>query len=453
MRERGRLVVVGGVAAGMSAASRARRLRPDVEIVAVERGSEVSYGACSLPYFIAGVVPRREDLIAHDADFFRAERRIDVRLRTEAVSLDPRRRTVTLRSDAGEEPLQYDALVIATGARAVKVPLPGVDLDGVFTLRTLEDGEAVRRHVESGARNAVVVGGGYIGLEMAEALTARGMSVTVVELLPTLLSTYDADMSELVERELLAKGVAVRTGEKVEGFEPGAKDTRVRHVLAGGQRIPADLVLVAVGVRPAVELARSAGIELGPTGAVRVDPRQVTSDPFVLAAGDCCEAMHVVTRRPAWVPLGTTANKQGRIAGENAVGGNRAFGGIAGTNVTKIFDLEVASTGLSSEAAARQGIDADAVRATAGSRAGPYPGGAPITVRLVFERGAGRLLGGQMVGREGVSKRIDTVAAALHAGMTVSQLADIDMSYAPPFAPVWDPVLVAAGLAQKKLGA
>jgi NADPH-dependent 2,4-dienoyl-CoA reductase/sulfur reductase-like enzyme len=437
----------------MSAASRARRLRPDVEIVAVEKGADVSYGACSLPYFIAGVVPNREDLVAHDAGFFRVERRIDVRLRTEAVSLDPRRRTVTLSSDGGAETLQYDALVIATGARAVKVPLPGVDLEGVFTLRTLEDGEALSRHAASGARNAVVVGGGYIGLEMAEALAARGMSVTVVELLPALLSTYDADMSDLVEKELREKGVAVRKGVKVEGFEPGPKGLRVGYVLAGGQRIPADLVLVAVGVRPAVELARPAGIELGATGAIKVDARQVTSEPFVLAAGDCCEAMHVVTRRPAWVPLGTTANKQGRIAGENAVGGSRVFGGIAGTNVAKVFDLEVAGTGLSSEAAAKQGIDADAVRATAPSRAGAYPGGVPITVRLVFERGTGRLLGGQMVGREGVAKRIDTVAAALHAGMTVSQLADIDMSYAPPFAPVWDPVLVAAGLAQKKLGA
>jgi len=452
MREGGRLVVVGGVAAGMSAASRARRLRPDIEIVAVEKGDDVSYGACSLPYFIADVVPERDALIAHDAAFFRRERRIDVRLRTEAMALDPRKRTVTLRASEGEQALAFDALVIATGARAVRVPLPGADLDGVFTLRTLEDGEALKRRVSQGARRATIVGGGYIGLEMAEALAARGLAVSVVELLPSLLSTYDPDMSELVERKLLDKGVEVRKGTKVEGFEPGADGRSVGCVLAGGQRLPADLVLVAVGIRPASELARAAGIETGPSGAIKVDARQVTSEPAVLAAGDCCEAMHVVTRRPAWIPLGTTANKQGRIAGENAVGGNRAFGGIAGTNATKVFDLEVAGTGLSSEAARREGLDADSVRIAAPSRSPAYPGASPIAVKLVFERGSGRLLGGQMVGREGVAKRIDTIAAALHAGMTVSQLADVDMSYAPPFSPVWDPVLVAASEAQKKTG-
>ena len=453
MREGGRLVVVGGVAAGMSAASRARRLRPDVEIVAVERGRDVSYSACSLPYFVGDVIRDREQLIAYSADFFRRERRIDVRLETEAVGLDPRRRTVTLRSQGGPaEPLPFDSLVIATGARPVKPPLPGIDIEGVFTLRTLEDGESLKRAIDAGGvRSAVVIGGGYIGLEMAEAFAARGITVTVIELLPNLLSTYDPEIAALVEEELLRSGVVVRKGVRVEGFEPAANGRRLGYVLAGGQRLETDLALVAVGVRPAVELARAAGVELGTTGAIKVDARQVTSEPSVLAAGDCCEALHVVTRHPAWIPLGTTANKQGRIAGENAVGGAAQFGGVAGTNATKVFDLEVAETGLSTETARRDGLDADAVQVTASSRSGSYPGAAPIAVRLVFERGTGRLLGGQMAGKEGVAKRIDTVAAALHAGMTVTELSDIDMSYAPPFAPVWDPVLVAAGQAVRKL--
>jgi CoA-dependent NAD(P)H sulfur oxidoreductase len=452
MREGGRLVVVGGVAAGMSAASRARKLRPDVEIVAVEKGRDVSYGACSLPYFIADVIRDRGDLVAYDADFFRRERRIDVRLETEAVALDPRKRTVTLRAGGGTDTLAFDSLVIATGARAVKVPLPGAELDGVVTLRTLEDGETLKRTIAGGdVKRAVIVGGGYIGLEMAEAFASRGIAVTVIELLPALLSTYDTDVSDVVEKELLRNGVTIKKGTRVEGFEPDSGGRRLGYIVAAGQRIATDLALVAVGIRPAVELARSAGIELGATGAIKVDARQVTSEPSVLAAGDCCEAPHVVTRRPVWIPLGTTANKQGRVAGENAVGGSLAFGGVAGTNATKIFDLEVAGTGLSSEAARKEGLDIESVRITASSRSHAYPGAAPIAVKLIFERGTGRLLGGQMVGREGVAKRIDTVAAALHAGMTVSQLSDIDMSYAPPFAPVWDPVLVAAGQAQKKL--
>lgn len=453
MREGGRLVVVGGVAAGMSAASRARTLRPDVEIVAVEKGRDVSYGACSLPYFVADVIHDRGDLVAYDADFFRRERRIDVRLETEAVSIDPRKRTVTLKAAAGgTDTLPFDSLVVATGARAVKVTLPGVDLDGVFTLRTLEDGEALKRTISGGdVKRAAIVGGGYIGLEMAEAFAARGIAVTVIELLPALLSTYDTDVSDIVEKELLRNGVTVSKGAKVEGFEPDSGGRRVGYIVAAGRRIATDLALIAVGIRPAVDLARSAGIELGATGAIRVDARQVTSEPSVLAAGDCCEASHVVTRRPVWIPLGTTANKQGRIAGENAVGGSRVFGGVAGTNATKVFNLEVAGTGLSTEAARKEGLDIESVRITASSRSHAYPGAAPIAVKLIFERGTGRLVGGQMVGREGVAKRIDTIAAALHAGMTVSQLSDIDMSYAPPFAPVWDPVLVAAGQAQKKL--
>jgi len=453
MKQDGRLVVVGGVAAGMSAASRARRLRPDIEIVVLEQGNDVSYGACSLPYYISGVISDRGDLIRYDAEFFRRERRIDVRLGARATRVDPRGRAVAFRSaDGPEKTLDYDALVLATGARPVRLPIPGSDLPGVFALRTLDDGDAVRRFLgDRAVERATVVGAGYIGLEMAEALAVRGASVTLLELLPTVLSTYDPDMSAIVERELLDRGIILHKETRVDAFEPRDEEPRVGYVVASGRRFAADLVLVSAGVRPATELASAAGIELGRTGAIRVDRRQVTSEPTVLAAGDCAESPHVVTGRSTWIPLGTTANKHGRIAGENAVGGNVRFGGVAGTNATKVFELEVAQTGLSTAAAGEAAIFADSVKISSTSRSHSYPGAAPLAVKLVFEKQSGRVLGAQIVGREGAAKRVDTVAAALHAGMTVAELAEIDMSYAPPFSPVWDPVLIAASQALKKL--
>ena len=453
MRQGGRLVVVGGVAAGMSAASRARRLRPDVEIVVLERGRDVSYGACSLPYYIAGVIPSRDDLVVHDADFFRRERAIDVRLGTAALAVDARARTVACRDAQGAtESLSFDSLVLATGARPVKPPLPGVEMPGVFVVRSLVDGDAIAEFIGSGrVKQATVIGAGYIGLEMAEALLARGIDVTVLELLPTVLPTSDPDMSDVVERELLSKGVRVRKETRVEGFEPASGSRSVGFVLAGGQRLGTDMVIVATGVRPRVDLAASAGILLGGTGAIKVDARQVTSEPSILAAGDCSEAVHIVTGKPVWIPLGTTANKQGKIAGENAVGGSARFAGVAGTNVTKILDLEAAQTGLTERGAEAIGLRANSVRITGSSRAHSYPGAGPLHVKLTFEKDGGRLLGGQIVGREGAAKRIDTVATALSARMSVADLAAVDMSYAPPFSPVWDPVLIAAVQAVKKV--
>jgi NADPH-dependent 2,4-dienoyl-CoA reductase/sulfur reductase-like enzyme len=455
MREGGRLVVIGGVAAGMSAASKARRLRPDIEIIVLEKGCDVSYASCLLPYFVGGVIERREDLVHYDADFFRLKRGIDVRLNTEATEIDPRRRHVTCRGpDGGIGTLGYDALVMATGARASRPPIPGIDMPGVVTLRTLADGESLRETLATGGtREAVIVGAGYIGLEMAEALRRRGLGVTIIEMLPTVLSTFDTDMSEHVEKELMDNGVVLRKGTRAERFESDNRGGRLGYVAAGGQRMSADLALVSVGVKPSTELARAAGLELGPSGAIRADARQVTSEPSILAAGDCCEAVHVVTGKPAWVPLGTTANKQGKIAGENAVGGSARFGGIAGTNVTKVFGLEAAQTGLTHDGANSMGLRPTSVSITSTSRARAYPGAVPVHVKLTFQTDTGRLLGGQIVAREGAAKRIDTVAAALHAKMTVAELSEVDMSYAPPFSPVWDPVIVAANQAQKKTGA
>jgi NADPH-dependent 2,4-dienoyl-CoA reductase/sulfur reductase-like enzyme len=452
MREGGRLVVVGGVAAGMSAASRARRLRPDIGITVFERGGDVSYGSCLLPYFVSGAIEDRDSLVRVTAESFRTERRVDVRLHTEVTAIDRVRRTVSFRGRDGEGQVSYDALVIATGASAVRPPLPGIDIPGVVTLRTLSDGEHLRALLDAGGvTKATVVGGGYIGLEMAEALVSRGVAVTIVELLPTVFSTFDADMSEFVARELLDAGVEVRTGTGVEGFETRDGGTGLGYVIAGGQRLASDLALVSVGVRPSTGLASAAGIELGTTGAIRVNARQVTSEPSILAAGDCAEAHHVVTGKPAWIPLGTTANKQGKLAGENAVGGSARFGGIAGTNIAKVFGLEAAQTGLTEGAAADEGLAAESVKIRSTTRAHAYPGAGEVRVKLVFEPDGGRLLGGQIVGREGAGKRVDTIAAALHAKMTVSDLAEVDMSYAPPFSPVWDPVAMAALQAVKKV--
>lgn len=455
IREGGRLVVVGGVAAGMSAASRARRLRPDIEIVVFESGGDVSYAACLLPYFISGVVGDRDSLIHYDAEFFRSKRAIDVRLHTVVTSIDTTRKSVTFRDAAGKEgTVSFDALVLGTGASAFKPPLPGIDMPGVATLRGVSDGEEIKARIDSGrVRKATVIGAGFIGLEMAEAFTARGIDVTVIELLPTILSTLDTDMSEVVERELRDKGVVLRLGTGVDGFEPRDGTHDLGYVLAGGQRLESDLALVSIGVRPSVRLASDAGIALGATGAIKVDARQVTSEPSVLAAGDCAEATHVVTGRPVWIPLGTTANKQGKLAGENAVGGSARFGGVAGTSITKVFDLGVAQTGLSAGAASEEGFATESVKITSSSRASVYPGAAPVDVKLVFEKVGGKLLGGQVIGTGDAAKRIDTVAAALHARMTVAELAEIDMSYAPPFSPVWDPVAMAALQAVKKVRA
>ncbi len=454
MKEGGRLVVIGGVAAGLSAASRARRMRPDVEIVVLERGHDVSYAACALPYYIAGVTGSRKNLVVYDADFFRRERRIDLRLGAEVVKLSPRSKTVVAKYEGGSsDEMSYDALVIATGSRPVVPPLPGSNMPGVFTLRTLPDGDAIKAFIEAGcAHSAVIVGGGYVGLEMAEALLSLGLGVTMIERLPHVLSTYDPDMSEIVERELHSKGVLLHTGTEVEAFEAGDGRDSVGYVRVDGRRIATDMVVLAVGVRPNSELAAEAGLELGAAGAIRVDARQVTSEPSILAAGDCSEASHIVTGKKTWIPLGTTANKQGKIAGENAVGGSARFAGVAGTNVTKVLDLEVAQTGLTVTQAAKEGLNADSVTITASSRAHSYPGATPIRVKMVFEKDTGRLLGAQMMGEEGVPKRIDTVAAGLSAGMSVAELAAIDMSYAPPFSPVWDPVLIAATQAVRKTG-
>lgn len=443
-----RLIVVGGVAAGMSAAAKARRTNPDLEITVYEKSGYVSYGACGIPYFIKGEIPNVDDLIARTPEQF-AKQRIYAHTHHEVLGIDVDTHTVRVRNlDTGEEFTDHwDKLVLTTGGVAARPPIPGLDLPGIFTVRVPEDGLAIRRWIaEHRPTRGVIVGGGYIGLEMAEALAAHDIQVTIVEMLPQVMPNMDADMVAHVHEELARQGVDLRLEHAVEAFRG---DDRVREVVAGGETFPADIVIFSVGVRPNVTLAKQAGIALGPTGAVAVDDHMRTNVPNVWAAGDVAEVHHLVTGKPAYIPLGTTANKQGRVAGTNAAGGDAAFQGVVGTAVVKVFDLHVARTGLSEKEARAEGFDVAAVTIKASNKAHYMPHSSPIHVKLVFEKGSHRLLGGQIVGKGGVAKRIDIIAAALHAGWTTYDLAKLDLAYAPPFAPVWDPILVAANVANR----
>ena len=439
-----RLLVIGADAGGMTAASQARRRRPadQLEILAVDRGRYASYSACGIPYWVGGVVGSVDDLITRTVAEFRKQD-IEVRLGTEAVGVDLAAGTVTVRGPDGEERLGFDQLVLGTGAVPVRPDIPGIDAPGVYGVQTLDDGAAVLDAV-GGARCAVVVGGGYIGLEMAEAFVRRELTVTVVEAAPQPMSTLDPDMGALVGDAVEGLGITLLRGEAVTAVATG-DDGRVRAVVTTEREIPADVVVLGLGVRPNTELAAAAGIELGSTGGIVTDMRMRTaSHPQAWAAGDCVQTIHRVSLAPVHVALGTHANKQGRVAGINIGGGYATFPGVVGTAVTKICHLEVARTGLREADADRAGLRWVATTVQSTTRAGYFPGARPITTKLVAEKRSGRLLGAQIVGEEGAAKRIDVLATALWNGMTVEELSGLDLSYAPPFAPVWDPVLIAA---------
>ncbi|MBW3555924.1 MAG: FAD-dependent oxidoreductase [Actinobacteria bacterium] len=437
-----RLVVIGGDAGGMAAASQARRRRPqDLEIVALEKGRWTSYSACGIPYLVGGDVGGLEDLVARSPQTFRDKFRIDVRTRHEAMQVDLDRRKVEVRDHDHDRTyaLGFDLLHVATGARPLRPPLPGIDGGFVHGVQTLEDAAHLLDHVRSASiRRVVVVGAGYIGIEMAEAFVKRGAAVTVVTDLPQPMASLDEDMGSLVADAMRAYGIDLRVGEPVLGFDDQGVHTRASGL------VPADLVVLGMGVTPSSDLAAGAGVATGERGAIRVDRRQRTSAEGIWAAGDCCESFHLVSGRHVYVALGTVANKQGRVAGINLGGGYATFPGVLGTAVTKLCSLEVGRTGLSSAEAAAAGFEFHAVTIDSTTRAGYFPGTEPIRIKMLAERRSGRLLGAQIVGREGAAKRIDVVATALSAGMTVEEMTALDLSYAPPFSPVWDPVLVAA---------
>lgn len=450
--------MIGGDAAGMSAASQARKRRgpDDLEIVAFELGRFVSYSACGIPYWIGGVVDGPDALIARTpAEFHKAG--IEVRTRHEVTGIDLAARTVTVRDlEAGRDLREgFDHLVYAAGASPVRPPWARIPERGVFGVQTLEDGSALRAWLDTEKpASAVVIGAGYIGVEMAEALINRGLRVTLVERSAQPMGTVDEDMGALVATSIRELGIDLRTGVTVEGLETA--NGKIKAVVTDGGTVPAGVVVIGLGVRPNVALAESGGLPLGETGGLRTDLRQRVIGPDgvvegVWAAGDCTEVHHRVSKRQVHVPLGTHANKQGRVAGIDIGGGHATFPGVIGTAVTKLCDLEVARTGLGSREAEQAGYSFVTATVESTNRAGYFPGAVSMTVKMIAERETGVLLGAQIVGRTEAAKRIDAVAVAVWNRMTVSEMTSLDLGYAPPYAPVWDPILIAARKAEEAL--
>jgi NADPH-dependent 2,4-dienoyl-CoA reductase/sulfur reductase-like enzyme len=466
-----RILIIGGVAAGSSAASKAKRIDPDADVKIIQDESVVSYGVCGMPYVIEGIINNFEELIERPPDIFKNEYHINVIVNTRAHKIDRIKKEVYATDlQTGRETIfEYDSLVIATGARALVPNIKGVNqFEGVFLIRNYGDGVRINDSTKN-ARSCLIAGAGLIGLEMAEAFKKRYttrtvMDVTVVEMsdhiLPLIL---DSNMAKIVQRELEANGVKVLLGERVEeilgsGIErqvKGVKTTTTTttntNTIATKRQIDADFVVLGTGVRPNSEIARDAGIELGYANAIKVDDHMRTNIPDIFAAGDCATARSYITNKDTYLPLGTTANKQGRVAGENAAGGNAKFIGIASSAITKVFDLFIGKTGLTREEALKYGFDPIEQEIESITRAGYYPGSKPIWIKIVADRRSGRVLGSQIVGGEAVKERIDLIALALLLKADIRDLANYDACYVPPASPVWEPVNIAASQLVKKL--
>ncbi|MEG2435870.1 MAG: FAD-dependent oxidoreductase [Ruthenibacterium sp.] len=445
-----RLVVIGGTAAGLSAASKAKRCKPELEVTVFEKSGYVSYGACGLPYFVGGMIDAPDDLVSLTVKQLREKRNIPTFTHHEVTKIDRERKIVCVKnlddSSCFEQP--YDALVIATGAAPIVPKLPGVSSDGVYCLRTVEDGIVLKDKVRTGAKRAVIVGGGFIGLEVAEELTLSGVQVELVEAMPRLLSFMSEAYAQEILETLTKNGVTVHLNTMVaevtveNGHTTGIKT-------ADGTCIAADLVLLSVGVLPNTSLAEECGLALGLKKGIIVDESLQTSDDAIWACGDCVQMYQLITGEACYVPLGTTANKQGRIAGGNIVGEKSTFKGVLSSQVTKVFDLYIASTGLSIEQAKSAGFDAVSSSIVKGDRASYYPGSSDNKLTLIFDCHSGRLLGAQGIGSASIAGRINVLATAITAGMTVAQLNELDLVYSPSVAPVYDPILIAASNAMK----
>lgn len=440
------ILVVGGNAAGMTAASRAKRLDPSLDITILEAGSRIAYSICGLPYFLSGRVHDLSELELFTPESLMNERGIAARVGCRVVELQALQRKIVVEpsSSGPRETLGFDRLLIATGYRPITPDIEGAHLNGVFTASRLGDAESIASWLSSkNARRAVLVGGGYVGLEIAEALVARGLSVTLVDAAPHIFSTLDPDMAELVEDELSLHGVRVMTNRQVGRIAAkGAGDVDAVELSTGSLRIPADLVFIDVGVVPAVELALRAGVELGPTGAIAVNDRLETNLPGVYAAGNCAQTHNLVTDRPSLIPLGTVAAKQGRVAGDNLAGRRSRFVGAVGTSIVKVFGSVVAKTGLNRREAELAGFSPVESKVVARARA-HYFGGAPASVKVIADRDSERLLGAQIVGSAEAASAIDVAATALTARMKVREAAQLDLAYAPPAGALWNPLLVA----------
>jgi NADPH-dependent 2,4-dienoyl-CoA reductase/sulfur reductase-like enzyme len=465
-------VVVGGDAAGMSAASKAKRDDPDLEVVVFERGEWVSYGACGLPYYVKGEIQSLEDLVSVTPEQFREDRDIDLRTGHEVVGIDPEDRTVTARSDDGTVVQAYDDLLIATGSRAVTPPIDGIDREGVYTLGSMSDGKDLREYVGRARQEGDlqqpdrgpacqfletcngpvgIVGGGYIGVEMAEALAANGFEVHLFQRGDRILKGFSEATSEAVLDHLDDRSVAVYLGSEVRALDG---DDAVRGVVTADERIPVEMVLVGTGVRPRTDLAEEAGVELGETGAIAADEFRETNRADVYAAGDCAEAEHVVTGEAVYVPLALTANRHGRAIGKTVAGDPTNGGGVAGTAAVKAFEVEAARTGVLDHDTAREaGFDPVTETIEAKSRAGYYPEGGTVRVTLTVDGTSGRVLGGSLASEygEGAVHRSHAIVGAVTEGVAVSELSNHDLAYAPPFNTTWDPVLTAAKVVDGKV--
>ncbi len=449
-----RVLIVGGVAGGMSAATRARRLAEDAEIVVFERGPHVSFANCGLPYYLGGEITDRNKLLVQTPERLMAAFNIDVRARAEVVAIDRAARQVEVRNLAtGMSSYErYDALVLSTGAAPIVPRVPGAERPGHFILRSLDDMDAIDAWVrERGAEKAVVVGGGFIGLEVAEQFHRRGLQVSVVERNPQVLKPFDPELAAHLHAELRKRGVALHLNNGLARFDaPAAGEDAGASVvvLANGARLAADVVILGLGVRPESKLARDAGLDLGTTGGIKVDAHLRTSDPNIFAVGDTIEVTHAVTGKPALIPLGGPANRQGRTAADNIFGIGTKYPGTLGTASVRVFDLTAAVTGANEALLTAVGIAFEAVHLHPNSHAGYYPGAKPLALKVLFAPDTGKLLGAQVVGADGVDKRIDVLATALRAGMTVDDIADLELSYAPPFGSAKDPVNLAGMAAQ-----
>ena len=439
-----KVVIVGGVAGGATAAARIRRLDEQAEIVVFERSGYISYANCGLPYYIGDAITDPEELTLQTPESFFSRFRVDMKVRHEVTAIHPERKTVSVKNLETDEVFEesYDKLILSPGAKPTQPRLPGVGIDKLFTLRTVEDTFRIKEYInQNHPKSAVLAGGGFIGLELAENLRELGMDVTIVQRPKQLMNPFDADMASMIHSEMRKHGVKLALGYTVEGFEErnGGEDV----LLKDNAPLHADMVVLAIGVTPDTALAREAGLELGIKGSIVVNDRMETSVPDIYAAGDAVQVKHYVTGEDALISLAGPANKQGRIIADNICGGDSRYLGSQGSSVIKVFDMTAATTGINETNARKAGLDVDTVILSPMSHAGYYPGGKVMTMKVVFEKGTYRLLGAQIVGYDGVDKRIDVLATAIHAGLKATQLKDLDLAYAPPYSSAKDPVNMA----------
>ena len=439
-----KIVIVGGVAGGATAAARLRRLDENAEIVVFERSGFVSYANCGLPYYIGGVIEKKEELTLQTPESFKRRFNVDMRVRHEVTKINPERKTVNVTNLVTGESFEesYDKLILSPGARPVRPDFPGIESDKIFTLRTVEDTYKIKDYINANKpSSAVVVGGGFIGIEAAENLKGLGVDVTLVEAMNQLMAPFDYDIAAFIHAEVRRKGVNLVLGRKLQGFKPDGESLEVS--IEGGLSIKADMVILAMGVSPDTAIAKDAGLKLGIKGSIVVNEHMQTSDPDIYAVGDAVQIKNFVTGKDALISLAGPANKQGRVAADNICGLDSSYNGGQGSSVIKIFSLTAASTGINERTAKSLGIECDKVILSPSSHAGYYPGGKVMTLKLVFEKDSYRILGAQIVGYDGVDKRIDVLATAIRAGMKAYELVELDLAYAPPYSSAKDPVNMA----------